>query len=160
MVDEQRDKQFEGLLKKLDTPDTNALDVLSVVHGFRPIATCALWPEIVRPLMPQVEGLKEIADRSGCSIRSGWSDLDNIYFFMKQGYEGKVNQYMQQYGSPLGSDEAAAALGRLLGYPECCAGNHPASGKRYAGKGVELIPFAPCSYECAKPWIDFYERLR
>jgi len=150
---------LEERLREMELPDNNRQDALSVIYGFRPIATVALWPEVVRPLKPQVERLRGLAQKAGCSIKEGWSDLGNIYFFMKQGYEEKVEDFKRRYGSPLGSDEADAALGRLLSYPECCEGSHPASGNRYAGKGVELIPFAPCSYECAKPWIDFYEAL-
>lgn len=150
---------LEERLREMKLPDNTDKDVLSVVYGFRPVATASLWPNSVKPLAPQVEELREIAGMSGCSVLPGWGELHNIHFFARQGYEGKVNQYMQQYGSPLESDESDAALGRLLSYPECCAGNHPASGTRYAGKGAELIPFASCSYECAKPWIDFYKKL-
>ena len=159
MVNIKANQELEEKLREMELPDHNRQDTLSVIYGFRPIATVALWPEVVRPLKPQVERLKGIAEQAECSIIPGGAALQNIYFLTRRGYENGVEDLKKRYSSPLGLDEADAALGRLLSYPECCIGNHSAGGKKYSGKGTELIPFAPCSYECAKPWIDFYETL-
>lgn len=152
-------KGLEERLREMDLPNNGRQDALSVIYGFRPVSTVALWPDSLKPLVPQVGKLAGIAHEAGCSIKEGWSDLGNIYFFMKPDYEGKADQFRQEYISPVESDAGQSALGLLLGYPDCCVENHVAGEKTYSGKGAELIPFAPCSYECAKPWVEFYGKL-
>jgi hypothetical protein len=47
----------------------------------------------------------------------------------------------------------------LLGFPECCVNAHVKGEDIGRKENFYLLPFAPCSDKCERPWMNEYLKL-
>lgn len=126
-------------------------DFFSVVKGFRDIGTISVSKHLS-------ELRTFVADKySDYTLTKAWSD--DIYFIHHKVQLGEVLYFNSEYPNPIQSKEGEKELGLILGFPSCCVYAHIDDCLEYEDEECTILPFAPCSKECARLWIESYKYL-
>lgn len=144
----------------------NYLDFRSATDGFRPVGLIGLFDEndenvCLHEYSGDKEKLKFIKNflgknKSNYELIHGWGHL---YFVAEKSKRKDVEKLLEDHPFPIGSKEGEKRLGLLLGFPECCVNAHVKGEDIGRKEDFYVLPFAPCSEECERPWMNEYLKL-
>lgn len=148
------------------------LDFRSVLSGFRPVGLVGLIEEHkefneyagtnLPPYKEQLEYLQKFLseNNSNYELIPAWGHL---YFIAEKSKKHDIEKLLKEHPRPIDSKEGEEKLGKLLSFPECCVKLHVNGNANdkvdKKEKDYEILPFAQCSEECSKKWIEEYLRL-
>jgi hypothetical protein len=90
------------------------------------------------------------------NLFSAW---DFLYFVADKSEKKKIKSLLDKFQIPINSKEGEKELGKILNFPDCCVEAHCKGNDLTLNKDYHILPFTPCSNECAKDWIKQYNGL-
>jgi hypothetical protein len=137
------------------------LDFLSVVEGYREVALISLGKKFVgtrkdgKPILKlvprQYAQIKTYLEKNHPKYTTV-KLKDHGVFIAKKNRVAEVKIFIKQHDGKRWLHKDDKALGKLLGFPECCM-------EKFI-RPRPYIPFVACSEGCAKEWTTRYLKLK